>query len=140
MSTSQVATSQSEPVIDSNQVQKQEDIPATPYYEIRVSKKVAIGRLIHECVDKVKDKANSNTVKISGLGMVIPKVIEIAEGVKRQVGFLHQVNDITYHEFSDSEESKESEKKVRNVEMITIYLSKNALDKTAVGYQKPAPL
>jgi len=134
MSQPPVATSQSENTVD---YVKKEDVA---FAEFKVSKFGSIGKTIHECVNKIKTDSNHRTIKISGLAAMIPKVIEIVEGVKRQLGFLHQINEITYHEFNDEESKEGDAKKPRNVEMLTITLSQNGLDRSAVGYQKPSPI
>ncbi len=113
--------------------------------EVRVSMKAPIGRLIAESISKVSAAEVGQSVILTGLGNAIPKLIEVIEAVKRKIGFLHQLNELTYltlgqGEDDDNEELKESDKKKRGVEQLKIVLSKNALDKNSVGYQKPAPI
>jgi hypothetical protein len=80
---------------------------------------------------------------ISATGNAIVKALILIELIKRSVGNLHQVNEITSREMVDIfdpqiEGLEEIEQKRRVTAMKTI-LSKDPLDNDNIGYQAPEP-
>jgi hypothetical protein len=88
------------------------------------------------------NKTNHKSLKIRATGNAIVKANILIELVKRRVGDLHQLNSI-YSMVIKSTESKnpigETTEMRRRVTAMDTLLSKEPLDETDPGYQKPEP-
>eukprot|EP00754_Rhynchopus_humris_P033496 Rhum_TRINITY_DN15469_c3_g1::Rhum_TRINITY_DN15469_c3_g1_i1::g.158635::m.158635 len=126
---------------------KDEEEPK-PANEIRVGKNDDRACLMKTCI-KLLQEDNHKTITIKGLGAVVSNAIVVAEMVKRRVKGLHQIATLVPTTIVDRyqliEAPKEGEEPVedktveRTVHLVSILLSVDPLDETAVGYQAPLP-
>jgi ribonucleases P/MRP protein subunit RPP25 len=89
------------------------------------------------------EKANLRSLKIRATGNAIVKALILIELVKRRVGDLHQINEITSTEITDEYEPQveglERIEQKRRVTCLDCTLSKDPLDTNHIGYQPPTP-
>jgi DNA-binding protein len=82
-------------------------------------------------------------LRIRATGNAIVKALILIEIVKRRVGDLHQINDISSTEIIDELEPQveglEKIEQKRRVTCLDCHLSKDPLDTTNIGYQPPQP-
>ena len=104
--------------------------------EVRVSSKGMFSRFVRACIRLLgRDPTSDSTIVIRGTGAAVPRVLTVAEIVKRRVGNLHQISSISTVEL----ENKQKEDQLRRVSVLEITLSRKELDTTHPGYQKPSP-
>jgi len=110
--------------------------------EIRVTSKGQIKKYLGYAL-RVLTKTDMRDLKIRATGNAIVKALILIEIVKRRVGDLHQVNEITSTEIIDElepiAEGLERTTQTRRVTCLDCHLSKDELDTTNVGYQEPQP-
>jgi ribonuclease P/MRP protein subunit RPP25 len=110
--------------------------------EIRVTSKGFIRNYV-TYAEKVLEKEDQRSLIISATGNAIVKALILIEMVKRRVGDLHQVNEITSREmvdyFEPMIEGLESIEQKRRVTAMKTVLSKDPLDNENIGYQTPEP-
>lgn len=89
------------------------------------------------------NKREMRSIEIRGTGNAIVKALILIELVKRRVGDLHQINNITsteiVDEFEPTVEGLEKIEQRRRVTCLNCILSKDELDKDNIGYQPPQP-
>lgn len=117
----------------------QDSLPAN---EIRVKRKVGIGRYLKRAHDLFNETENpTGTVIIKGVSNAVESAVKLAELIKHRVAGLHQINKITNitidDEYEPLEEGLDHLKFTRIVTMLEIKLSKAPLDTTDIGYQAP---
>ena len=115
-----------------------------PPNEIRVKRKVGIGRYLKRAHDLFNENDNqSQTVIIKGVSNAVESAVKLAELIKHRVKGLHQINKITNitidDEYEPLEEGLDHLKFTRIVTMLEIKLSKTPLDRGDIGYQAPIP-
>lgn len=92
---------------------------------------------------RILNKTDHRSLTIRATGNAIVKALILIELVKRRVGDLHQRNKIYSLEIKTEEESKiEGMPKIetkRRVTAMDTELSKDQLDESDAGYQKPEP-
>jgi DNA-binding protein len=113
-----------------------------PENEIRVKRKVGIGRYLKRAHDLFNETENpTGTVIIKGVSNAVESAVKLAELIKHRVAGLHQINKITNitidDEYEPLEEGLDHLKFTRIVTMLEIKLSKTPLDTTDIGYQAP---
>lgn len=121
-------------------IEKAQD--SLPNNEIRVKRKVGIGRYLKRAYDLLTDKENSNpTIIIKGVSNAVESAVKLAELIKHRVKGLHQLNKISNitidDEYEPLEEGLDHLKFTRIVTMLEIKLSLTAPDKKDLGYQPP---
>ena len=118
-----------------NKVQK--DKPETVENEIRVTAKGQIKKYLGYAL-RILTKTEFKELEIRGTGNAIVKALILIELVKRRVGDLHQVNNITsteiVDEFEPIVEGLEKIEQRRRVTCLNCILSKDPLDETNIGY------
>ena len=89
------------------------------------------------------NKRNMDSIEIRGTGNAIVKALILIELVKRRVGDLHQINNITsteiVDEFEPVVEGLEKIEQKRRVTCLNCVLSKSPLNTDDIGYQPPTP-
>ena len=113
-----------------------------PSNEIRVKRKVGIGRYLKRAVDLFNETENkTGVVIIKGVSNAVESAVKLGELIKHRVKGLHQINKITnitiYDEYEPLEEGLDHLKDSRIVTMLEITLSKEPLDANDIGYQAP---
>ena len=103
--------------------------------EVRVSSKGFIARFVRSCIHCLGRDSRHDTLVVRGAGAAVPRVLTVVEIVKRRVGNLHQISSIHTVEL----ENKKKEDQLRRVTVLEVTLSKNELDTSDPGYQKPTP-
>jgi hypothetical protein len=121
-------------------IEKAQD--SLPNNEIRVKRKVGIGRYLKRAYDLLTDKENANpTIIIKGVSNAVESAVKLAELIKHRVKGLHQLNKISNitidDEYEPLEEGLDHLKFTRIVTMLEIKLSLIAPDKKDLGYQPP---
>jgi len=121
-------------------IEKAQD--SLPNNEIRVKRKVGIGRYLKRAYDLLNDKENANpTIIIKGVSNAVESAVKLAELIKHRVKGLHQLNKISNitidDEYEPLEEGLDHLKFTRIVTMLEIKLSLIAPDKKDLGYQPP---
>lgn len=115
----------------------QEELPPN---EIRIKRKVGIGRYLKRAHDLLSDSAVS-FVTIKAVSSAVESAVKLAELVKHRIAGLHQINKISYttilDEYEPLEEGLDHLKFTKSVTVLEIKLSKTQLDKKDVGYQPP---
>ena len=101
-------------------------------YMIAVHEQSSMRRQISFAIFALKQ---GHTVQISAFGFSVEKAVRMTEILKMRVGMLHQETNIISNRLREeySGERRESSG-------IHIKLSRNQLDTTAVGYQRPKPI
>ncbi len=117
----------------------QETLPSN---EIRVKRKVGIGRYLKRAVDLFTEPENkTGVVIIKGVSNAVESAVKLGELIKHRVKGLHQINRITNitidDEYEPLEEGLDHLKFTRIVTMLEIKLSKEPLDANDIGYQVP---
>ena len=117
----------------------QETLPSN---EIRVKRKVGIGRYLKRAVDLFNETENkTGVVIIKGVSNAVESAVKLGELIKHRVKGLHQINKITNitidDEYEPLEEGLDHLKFTRIVTMLEIKLSKEPLDANDIGYQAP---
>lgn len=111
-----------------------------PSNEIRVKKKVGIGRYLKRANDLFAE-AGTTCVVIKGVSNAVESAVKLAELIKHRIAGLHQINKISHitilDEYEPLEEGLDHLKFTRIVTMLEIQLSKQALDTKNIGYQPP---
>ena len=112
--------------------------------EIRVTSKGQIKKYLGYALRVLtKTEGRFDELVIRATGNAIVKALILIEIVKRRVGDLHQINDITSAEIVDEYEPQveglEKIEQKRRVTCLDCKLSKVPLDETHVGYQPPEP-
>lgn len=123
------------------------DKQKTEENEIRVTSKGLIKSYLGYAFRVLEeDKLNMNELVIKATGNAIVKALILIELVKRRIGNLHQINDISSMEIVDQFEPKieglqKIEQKRRVTAMETRLLKKleNESDTQLLGYQPPEP-
>ena len=119
-------------------VEKSQEV--LPLNEIRVKRKVGIGRYLKRANDLFGEN-NTNLVIIKGVSNAIESAVKLAELIKHRIAGLHQVNKISHitilDEYEPLEEGLDHLKFTRIVTMLEIKLSKQPLDTKDIGYQPP---
>lgn len=92
---------------------------------------------------RIFERTELKSLKIRATGNAIVKALILIELVKRRIGDLHQVNEITSTEITDTYESEVAglgpiEQK-RRVTCLDCVLSRDELDAQNIGYQKSGP-
>eukprot|EP00252_Welwitschia_mirabilis_P024851 TRINITY_DN7541_c0_g1_i1.p1 TRINITY_DN7541_c0_g1~~TRINITY_DN7541_c0_g1_i1.p1 ORF type:complete len:149 (+),score=20.10 TRINITY_DN7541_c0_g1_i1:307-753(+) len=108
--------------------------------EIRVTTQGLIRNYVNYASVLLQDSSTPEIV-LKAMGQAINKAVAVAEIIKRRIPGLHQITSISSSSITDVWEPIEEgllplETK-RQVSMITITLSLEALDTKAVGYQAP---
>jgi len=121
-------------------IEKAQD--SLPNNEIRVKRKVGIGRYLKRAYDLLTDKENANpTIIIKGVSNAVESAVKLAELIKHRVKGLHQLNKISNitidDEYEPLEEGLDHLKFTRIVTMLENKLSLIAPDKKDLGYQPP---
>ncbi|XP_074263757.1 uncharacterized protein LOC141586442 isoform X2 [Silene latifolia] len=110
--------------------------------EIRITSQGRMRSYITYAMTLLQEK-NANEIVFKAMGRAINKTVTIVELIKRRIVGLHQVTSIGSTDITDTWEPLEEGllplETTRHVSMITIILSKNDLDTSAVGYQPPLP-
>lgn len=110
-----------------------------PPTEIRVKRKVGIGRYLKRAADLLNDPENK-TVVIKGVSNAVESAVKLAELIKHRFAGLHQLNKIhnlkIVDEYEPLEEGLDYLKFPRIVTMLEITLSKDKLAE-GLGYQSP---
>jgi len=110
--------------------------------EIRVTSKGQIKKYLGYAL-RVLTKTDMQDLVIRATGNAIVKALILIEIVKRRVGDLHQINEITsteiVDEFKAQVEGLENVVQKRRVTCLDCRLSKVPLDETHIGYQAPQP-
>lgn len=110
--------------------------------EIRVMAKGQIKKYLGYAL-RILTKTDFKSLEIRGTGNAIVKALILIELVKRRVGDLHQINNITSTEIIDEfmplVEGLEKIEQRRRVTCLNCVLSKEPLDSTNIGYQEPTP-
>ena len=105
--------------------------------EIRVMSKGQIKKYLGYAL-RVLTKTDLRTLVIRATGNAIVKALILIEIVKRRVGDLHQINDITSTEIIDEYEPQvegfDKQTVKRRVTCLDCTLSRDELDKNHVGY------
>ncbi|KAM0886393.1 hypothetical protein ACQ4PT_029721 [Festuca glaucescens] len=82
-------------------------------------------------------------ITIKAMGRAISKTVKVAELIKRRIAGLHQNTSTESIDITDTWEPLEEGllplETTRHVSMITLTLSKKALDTSSTGYQPPIP-
>ena len=128
-----------------NKVQKEKEETAENEIRVAVAGKVSsyLGYAF-----RILNKSEHRSLTIRATGNAIVKALILIELVKRRIGDLHQHNSIhsmtIEDEYKPKVEGQEEEivdkmKQVRRVTALDCELSKDPLDETKVGYQKPEP-
>lgn len=119
-------------------VQKEKE--QTVENEIRVMAKGQIKKYLGYAL-RILTKTDFKSLEIRGTGNAIVKALILIELVKRRVGDLHQVNNITSTEIVDEfrpiVEGLEKVEQRRRVTCLNCVLSKEPLDSSNIGYQEP---
>ena len=114
----------------------------TAQNEIRVTSKGQIKKYLWYAL-RVLTKTELKDLRIRATGNAIVKALILIEIVKRRVGDLHQINEITSTEIIDELEPQveglEKIEQKRRVTCLDCHLSKDPLDTQHVGYQPPQP-
>ena len=114
-----------------------------PPNEIRVKRKVGIGRYLKRAHDLLNEKDHAQTVVIKAVSNAVESAVKLAELIKHRVKGLHQINKITNvtidEEYEPLVEGLDHLKFSRIFSMIEIKLSVTPLDKNDLGYQSPIP-
>ncbi len=113
-----------------------------PSNEIRVKRKVGIGRYLKRAYDIFNETENKTSVVIiKGVSNAAESAVKLGELIKHRVKGLHQINKITYTTINDEyeplEEGLDHLKIPRIVTVLEIKLSKEPLDANDIGYQAP---
>merc|ERR1711957_1013451 len=91
----------------------------------------------------VFNELNKSYITITGTGNAVTKAVTAAEVVKRRFKGLHQINSLSTQEVVDEyeplEEGLDKVTETRNISVLRIKLSKDALDTADKGYQAPIP-
>jgi DNA-binding protein len=115
-------------------------IEVLPSNEIRVKRKVGIGRYLKRANDLFAEEGN-NQVVIKGVSNAVESAVKLAELIKHRIAGLHQTNKISHitilDEYEPLEEGLDHLKFTRIVTMLEITLSKQPLDTKDIGYQPP---
>ncbi|GAA0161686.1 endoribonuclease [Lithospermum erythrorhizon] len=110
--------------------------------EIRITSQGRMRSYISYALTLLQEKGSEEIV-FKAMGRAINKTVAMVELIKRRIVGLHQVTSIQSTDITDTWEPLEEGllplETTRHVSMITITLSKNELDKAAVGYQPPLP-
>lgn len=110
--------------------------------EIRITSQGRMRSYITYAMTLLQEKG-SNEIVFKAMGRAINKTVTIVELIKRRIVGLHQITSIGSTDITDTWEPLEEGllplETTRHVSMITITLSKNQLDTSAVGYQPPLP-
>ncbi|XP_075634016.1 uncharacterized protein LOC142606590 [Castanea sativa] len=111
--------------------------------EIRITSQGRMRNYITYAMSLLHDEKGSNEIVFKAMGRAINKTVTIVELIKRRIVGLHQITSIGSTDITDTWEPLEEGllplETTRHVSMITITLSKNELNKSAVGYQPPLP-
>lgn len=115
-----------------------------PENELRVKRGPGIGRYLRRANELLTGKVQGqNSVVIKGVDKAMENAVKLAELIKHRVRGLHQLNQITtvtiVDEYEPLEEGLDYLKFERSVTILTITLSKVALDTKNIGYQEPIP-
>ncbi|KAK9740056.1 hypothetical protein RND81_03G007900 [Saponaria officinalis] len=110
--------------------------------EIRITSQGRMRSYITYAMTLLQEK-NANEIVFKAMGRAINKTVTIVELIKRRIVGLHQITSIGSTDITDTWEPIEEGllplETTRHVSMITITLSKNDMDTSAVGYQPPLP-
>jgi ribonuclease P/MRP protein subunit RPP25 len=114
----------------------QESLPDS---EIRVRRGVGIGRYLRRAFELLQGtEAGKDTVVIKGVSNAMESAVKLAELVKHRVPLLYQLNQVSniviVDEYEPLEEGLDHLKFNRVVTMLSITLSKTALDNKDIGY------
>jgi DNA-binding protein len=117
-------------------------LDSLPANEIRVKRKVGIGRYLKRAHDLFNETENSTgVVIIKGVSNAVESAVKLAELIKHRVKGLYTINKITNitidDEYEPLEEGLDHLKFTRIVTMLEITLSKAPLDEHDIGYQPP---
>lgn len=108
-----------------------------PPNELRVRGGVGIGRYLRRAVELLNGTEHDRVV-IKGVSNAMESAVKLAELIKHRVKRLYQVSKIDnitiVDEYEPLEEGLDQLKFERNVTMLTIDLSKGALDRNEIGY------
>ena len=92
---------------------------------------------------RVLEKTEHDSIVITATGDAIVKALILIEMVKRRIGSLHQINEISSREIVDIFEPKieglELIEQKRRVTTLKTILSKTELNAQSIGYQQPIP-
>ena len=110
-----------------------------PENEIRVKRGPGIGRYLRRANELLTGRVQGqNSVVIKGVSNAMENAVKLAELIKHRVHQLHQHNEISnvtiVDEYEPLEDGLDHLKFERNVTMLTITLSKSAIDTEHVGY------
>ena len=115
-------------------------IEILPTNEIRVKRKVGIGRYLKRANDLFAE-SETNCVIIKGVSNAVESAVKLVELIKHRIPGLHQINTISHinilDEYTPLEEGLDHLSFSRIVTMLEIRLSKQQLDTKNIGYQPP---
>jgi hypothetical protein len=100
---------------------------------VHVHEQSCMNRQLGFCIGKLRNKEG---IQIGGLGVNIPKVIQMVEIVKERLGWLHQITNFTTRD-SYPVQNEDIRGQNRRIVGIIVELSRTPLDKKGVGYQRP---
>ncbi|XP_021756578.1 myosin heavy chain IB-like [Chenopodium quinoa] len=110
--------------------------------EIRITSQGRMRSYITYAMTLLQEKG-SDEIVFKAMGRAINKTVTIVELIKRRIVGLHQITSIGSTGITDTWEPLEEGLNIiettRHVSMITITLSKNEKDTSAIGYQPPLP-
>ncbi|XP_050212554.1 uncharacterized protein LOC126664283 [Mercurialis annua] len=110
--------------------------------EIRITSQGRMRSYISYAMTLLQEKG-SNEIVFKAMGRAINKTVTIVELIKRRIVGLHQITVIGSTDITDTWEPLEEGllplETTRHVSMITITLSKEELNTSAIGYQPPLP-
>ncbi|XP_042400722.1 ribonuclease P protein subunit p25-like protein isoform X2 [Zingiber officinale] len=110
--------------------------------EIRITAQGRMRNYISYATSLLQENG-SNKIVLKAMGRAINKTVLIVELIKRRIVGLHQNTVIGSTDITDTWEPLEEGllplETTRHVSVINITLSKQELDKSAVGYQPPLP-
>ncbi|KAL5204047.1 hypothetical protein ABZP36_008918 [Zizania latifolia] len=110
--------------------------------EIRITAQGRMRNYISYGMSLLEENGHDEIV-IKAMGRAINKTVMVVELIKRRIGGLHQITCTESIDITDTWEPLEEGllplETTRHVSMITITLSKKALDTSSPGYQPPIP-
>ncbi|KAG8088919.1 hypothetical protein GUJ93_ZPchr0011g28889 [Zizania palustris] len=110
--------------------------------EIRITAQGRMRNYISYGMSLLEENGHDEIV-IKAMGRAINKTVMVVELIKRRIGGLHQITCTESIDITDTWEPLEEGllplETTRHVSMITITLSKKALDTSSTGYQPPIP-
>jgi len=113
----------------------------TPEDQVRIRSKGRVGAYITYGVKMLMD--GKDTITVKGTGQSLPKVVQVAEIIKRRVKNLSSITKLGSTEFEDSyeplEEGLEAVTNKKTVTFLEITLSTKDMDTKALGYAPPVP-